>query len=242
MASFRLALRFLTVLPVPAPEMKPGALGRAAIWFPWIGLLLGGALALCYSVCSIFFPPLLTAALLVAVWAALTGGLHLDGVADCGDGFFASAPAERRLEIMRDPRVGAFGAVSLILLLLIKIIALASLPDRATAYGALLTAPTLARWMMLWMARQPAARAGGLGADFAQSLSLGALLAAALLPLASIVIFSGHAILAVCCAGVATLCVILLARNRLGGVTGDVLGFSVELAEVAALLAFAATV
>jgi adenosylcobinamide-GDP ribazoletransferase len=238
----RLALSFLTTLPVGAPSAPPGSLGRAAPWFPVVGLIIGAMLAAAWWGLGYVFSSVLGAVLLVALWAALTGGLHLDGLADCGDGLLAAVPPERRLEIMRDPRLGTFGGLSLFLFLLLKVFTVAALPASPLGYYALLLAPVLARWLILTVARQPSARPGGMGAAFGQGLTPVALAIAAVLP-AVLAIGGGWRGLG---AGVAALLVVLIvsrvARVRLGGVTGDVLGLAVELSELAVLLVFAAQV
>lgn len=236
MKSLALVLTFLTTLPVRLQAVRPGDLGRAAGWFPAVGLILGALLVVANWGLHWLFPPLLAAALGLAGWVALTGGLHLDGLADCGDGLLAAVAPERRLEIMRDPRKGTFGVVSLIIFLLLKWLALAAL---AQPY-ALLLAPVLARYALLWVARQRAARPGGLGAEFAHGLTRWTLLGAAIVPLALLVGGGARAGGAALAAGVVTVGVIGLARARLGGVTGDVLGLTVELVELAVLLVYAA--
>jgi adenosylcobinamide-GDP ribazoletransferase len=101
MGSLILALRFLTIIPVPGQESAgPSALGRAAWWFPVVGLLLGIGLAIVGRAADALFPPLVAAALVVTGWKAVTGGIHLDGLADCLDGLAGRDPA-RRLAIMR---------------------------------------------------------------------------------------------------------------------------------------------
>ena len=247
MKHLRLALSFLTTLPVRAEASGPAELGRAAAWFPFVGLVLGALLSIAHFLLSQTFAPLLAAAL----WAALTGGLHLDGLADCCDGLLASVAPERRLEIMRDPRTGAFGVIGLVLFLVLKILAVAYLlPLSSTRILPGLIAPftlatVLARWLILIVARQPSARPGGLGADFALGLTPLTLALAALIPLALIVglmfNFDGWRIIrAVLFAHLIAFAVIAFARARLGGVTGDVLGLTVELAELTVLLTFAA--
>ena len=129
MKRFRLAVSFLTIIPVRLQEpAHPGDLGRAAGWFPVIGVILGGLVAAAYHGFSLIFPPYLAAALAVAIWIGMTGGLHLDGLADCCDGLLNASSRERRLEIMKDPRLGTFGAIGLVLTIVLKIICLASLP------------------------------------------------------------------------------------------------------------------
>lgn len=234
-----LAVGFLTVLPAPQVPYQPGALGRAGRWFPAVGLLLGAILMGSHWLLSHLFPPLVTAGLTVTLWAGLTGGLHLDGVADCCDGLLAATTRERRLEIMRDPRTGAFAVVGLVLLLLLKVTALAALP---TATAPLLLAPTWARWLLLWVARQPLARPSGLGADFAAGLSSRSQGWALIAPL--LVLLSAPTLQtlgAVAAAVGMTWFIIRIAHKRLGGVTGDVYGLVVELSELSIVLICSAT-
>ncbi len=235
-----LAFGFLTILPVPQVDYQPGALGRAGHWFPTVGLVIGLLLSMAHWGLTHLFPPLLAAALTVTLWAALTGGLHLDGLADCCDGLLAAASRQRRLEIMRDPRTGAFAVIGLVLFLGVKIAALASVP---AALPVLTLAPTWARTLLLWVARQPVARPSGLGADFATGLTHHTFLWALLLPLILLLLFpSRYALIAlVLTAGVAWL-LIRIAHARLGGVTGDVYGLALELSELTVLLTFAARV
>ena len=239
-----LALGFLTAIPVRTPAPQPGGLGRAAIWFPLVGILIGAVLAAANYLLTFLFQPLIVAALLVTLWAALTGGLHLDGFADCCDGLLATAPRERRLEIMRDPRLGSFGVIGLTLFLILKVLALtfATLAAPLTHVLLLIFTPALARWLILPVALQPPARPGGLGADFAAGLSPIILGLAAIAPLGLILLGGWRFVIAAIVAHLIMLGIIVLARSRLGGVTGDVLGLTVELGELAVLLVFAANV
>jgi adenosylcobinamide-GDP ribazoletransferase len=257
MRRFRLALSFLTVLPVRiSGEFHPGDLGRAAGWFPWVGLLLGVILEAGKGLLDRFFPSLLAAAILTALWAGLTGGLHLDGLADCCDGLLAAVTPARRLEIMHDPRLGTFGGVGLILHILLKTLALAALapvvlergttlPSQAATgllpgpLAALLLAPTLSRWLLLPLGSQGMARPGGLGAEFSLGLKRSNIWLAALLPLALALLGGLRGLLAAALACLAAAGVARLARVRLGGLTGDILGLVVELAEMIVLLVFA---
>ncbi|MFN8444423.1 MAG: adenosylcobinamide-GDP ribazoletransferase [Caldilineaceae bacterium] len=236
MSSLFLALSFLTILPVPQVEFRPGALGQSARWFPLVGLLLGVILFTFHVAALYLFPPLLSATLTVTLWAVLTGGLHLDGLADCCDGLLAAVAPERRLEIMKDPRVGAFAAVGLVLFLLLKVSALASATD---ATAALLLAPALARWLLLLVTQQPMARPGGLGDEFGKNVANGTILQAAIVPLLIVLVFvSWQSILACGVAWLTTFLLIRAARKRLGGVTGDVFGLVVEVSELVVLLLF----
>lgn len=238
MNSLLFALGFLTSIPVRTPVPQPGELGRAGAWFPLVGLIIGAILAGAHIGLNQVFSPLLSAALLVALWAALTGGLHLDGLADCGDGLLAAVSRERRLEIMRDPRLGTFGGATLILHLLLKTFALASLP--VPAIIALLLAPSIARWAILIVAMQPAARPGGLGDAFKQGLSRPVYASAAIIPIVLIVLGGWRAIGAVALIHAAVWGIVRVTRSRLGGVTGDVFGLTVEVSELIVLLTCAA--
>ncbi len=232
---FWLATTFLTTLPAPNFGVPSAGLGLAGRWFPLVGLLIGLLLWGVQSVAQRFFPPTLVGAFVVLAWVVVTGGLHLDGLADCCDGLLATTSRQRRLEILRDPRVGSFGALGLILTLLLKVLAAGM-----AAPIALILAPVWARWLLLFAARQPQARPEGMGASFAAGVTPEVQIMAALLPLSLLFFGDGHALVA---AGLATgtmLALVRLARARLGGVTGDVYGLVVEVCEVVMLLIFVA--
>jgi adenosylcobinamide-GDP ribazoletransferase len=229
------AVGFLTVLPAPQIDFAPDRLGRSARWFPIVGLILGVLLFGADILLRSIFPDAVRAVLVVGIWAALTGGLHLDGLADCCDGFFAPVAPVRRLEIMSDPRLGTFGALGLFLHLALKIGALASLP-------ALLVVPVWARWFLLIAARQPAVRPGGLGAAFAAGLTPASFVVGLVAPLALLVLMGDiwRGVAASAAGAIACLAALRLAHARIGGVTGDVFGFVVELCEGTMLLLFVA--
>jgi adenosylcobinamide-GDP ribazoletransferase len=240
--SLILALRFLTLVPIPGREPEgPFALGRAAWWFRVVGLMLGGALAVAARATDALFPPLVAAALLVAAWKVATGGIHLDGLADSLDGL-AGRDAARRLAIMRDARVGVFGATGLSLLVLLAVTALAAL-SAPLRLRVLVLAPVIGRVAPLlvgaWLA--PATPGQGLGAAFAAGLSrwAGPVHVAAGCALAAWLLGIWGMAVAATAWGVALLAAVFVAR-RLGGVTGDVLGAVVEVAELGALLGAAA--
>lgn len=239
MSGFRLALGFLTVLPVPPAAYQPGGLGKSAGWFPVVGLLLGLLLTGAHVLAAHMVGVFPAAVLAVVLWAVLTGGLHLDGLADCCDGLLVSAPRARRLEILRDPRVGSFAVTGLVLALLLKTAAVYALP--AAAPG-LLLAPAWARWWILVAARRPAARPGGMGSSFAAGLTGRTLAAAAVLPLLLLAVgawWDLRSLFGAALSGLACLGVLRLAQARIGGVTGDVFGAVAELGEIAFLLGMA---
>jgi len=232
---FLLALQFLTRLPVQLTRpVTTQQLRLSVLYYPLIGLLLGGVLLGSAAVLS----PLSVAtqaAVVLALWVLLTGGLHLDGLADCADGWAGGfADKQRSLAIMQDPTVGALAVVMLILVLLLKWTCLQTMLVQQN-YSALWLAPLLGRCAILGlMLSTPYIRAGGLGSPLTNSLPRS---------LASWVLLIGGIIAIVADAAVPLLCAVLmllgvryLAMQRLGGVTGDVYGAAVELVEMAVLV------
>lgn len=235
------AVRFLTILPFPGMGLEGSdALGRSAGWFPVVGLALGGVLWVGDRLLSLLFPPVLATLLVLATWKLLTGGIHLDGLADSLDGMGGRDPAAR-LAIMRDSRVGVFGALGLVLALLLGLAALAELPNPLRA-RALLLAPAVGRLAPLLLSRtsSPATPGRGSGAAFILSVRTGALAGGA-----GVVAAAGAAVLwpwglvAAAAGTAAAWTLVRLLSRRLGGLTGDSLGAGVELGELGALLAFA---
>jgi len=241
MRSLRVAFGLLTTLPFRLPDdWSAGDSGRASVWYPFVGLVIGALTWLTWKAMMFFLPPLVASVVTLVIWVVLTGGLHLDGLADCCDGLFTSASVERRLEIMKDPRMGAFGVIGLILVLLLKSAALASLTP-ATSFGILLAA-SLARWCILPAALLPLARPSGMGADFAAGFRRSFVIWGAIIPLVIAIVLGADGILAVTAGLVSTVFVLWLAKSRIGGVTGDVFGMVVEVVETIVLLAFVAGV
>ena len=243
MSGLSLAVRYLTIVPVPGRhDHSLERLGRAAGWFPVVGLAIGVVLVAVEQITARLFPPLLAALLVVTAWKLMSGGLHLDGLADCLDSLVGRDPAHR-LTIMRDSRIGAFGVVGLILFLLLEITAFTELPA-SMRWRALLVAPAVGRAMPALVAGlfRPA-RVDGQGAAF--HAGLGRLSA----PVALIAAL-GIAVAALGAAGIAVVAVASLIavgfggfmRARLGGVTGDVLGAGIEAAELTVLLTVSAWV
>ncbi|MCG8557559.1 MAG: adenosylcobinamide-GDP ribazoletransferase [Proteobacteria bacterium] len=237
--SLLLAVGFLTGVPVRVARVSDQELARSMAFFPLIGAGLGGsAYALAWLLQGRLWPALI-GALLVTTLAVLTRGLHLDGVADTFDGLGAARgePA-RALEVMRDPHIGAHGATALVLVLSLKVLAVCELAH-AQRLTALVAAPALARWCIVPLAMAfPYARADGLGKPFQQyvgwlELAVATAACGLMLYLAgSPALLLPVAIAATLAAGFAT-----FAARRLRGLTGDVYGAVIELAETAFLLA-----
>lgn len=238
--SLFLAIGFLTVLPVRVKDAAMNEVVRAAMWFPFVGFFMGLALGIAHLVFLQFFAPLLAAALTVTLWITFTGGLHLDGLADCCDGLLVSASPERRLEIMRDPRVGAFGVIGLVLIIALKTLSISSID-----FGSLqifVLALSISRWLILIVAVQPQARVNGMSAEFARGITRRTILIAAIVPM--LLMIAGLVIWQVWVATIAAHAVMFLAirfaRARIGGVTGDVIGLTIEVSEAIILILFAA--
>jgi adenosylcobinamide-GDP ribazoletransferase len=201
-----------------------------------VGLIIGALTWLAWKGAMFAFPPLVTGIITLVVWVLLTGGLHLDGLADCCDGLFVSATAERRLEIMKDPHVGAFGVIGLILILFLKAAALASLTS-ISSVGILLAA-SLARWCILPAGLLPLARSSGMAADFKLGLQRSFIIWGAIIPLMITILLGIRGVFSALAGVGAAGLVLWFARSRIGGVTGDVFGLIVEVVETVALLVF----
>lgn len=244
-----LAVQFLTRLPVPVlarltPEQAADGLARAMAWLPPVGTLIGSATAATFIVAGQWWPPLLAALLALALEALLTGAFHEDAVADFCDAFGGTARSETALRIMRDSRIGSYGTLGLGLAVAMRVAAIVALPS-ALAVVAIVGAATLARLgAVLLAAILPPAQADGAAARMGSGMpprrvALALLLAApGLVPLA---ILRPTALLAALVA-IAVLLAWLarFLRARIGGSTGDCLGFAAYMAQLLVLLAAAA--
>lgn len=233
---FWLALMFLTRLPVPAqPAPEPEEVGRSAAAFPLAGAAVGLVLLL-VAVIAGDAGPELTAALVVTAWVAVTGALHLDGLADTADAWVGGqGDPERTLAIMKDTHAGPVGVAAVVLLLLVKYAALAS---GAVPWPALLVVPVLARaGLVALFLTTPYCRPGGLGEAMSAHLPPAAgWWAVGLCALAAALLLGWSGIGAVLVlAGLGYLYRLALVR-RIGGTTGDTAGAGVELAEAVLLV------
>jgi adenosylcobinamide-GDP ribazoletransferase len=229
---------FLTVLPLGMrAEPDEADLGRSAVFFVPVGLGIGLLVALAAALLGRVFPPLLAGTLAVAVWEGASGCLHLDGWADCCDALPGARSAARRLEILRDPRLGSFGGAGLTLVLLAKAAALASLLEGGRVGPALLLAPALGRAAMVGQAWAfPLARSEGLAFLFKRALGFEAVAATAA---SALLLSAGSGARGLLALGAGALLAGLFGRlavRRLGGLTGDVYGATCEMVELAVVL------
>ena len=233
MNGLRVSLGFLTVLPIgKRGELAPGGLGRSAGWFPSVGIVLGAILVLVWGIARWLFPQPLAAALVVLAWAMLTGGLHLDGLADSCDGLFGIGTRERRLQILGDQRLGAFGVIGLVLFLTLKVAVVAAMRHP----WPLILAPVLGRLAILHVAVRRPARPSGLANEFHSGLRRRAILTATLTAAMVSGVFASRGLLCFLLAALAAVCIGRYAERQVGGVNGDVLGMACEATELVVLL------
>jgi len=239
MNSFLLAVQFLTVIPLKIKGVSEKSLANSAAYFPLVGLLIGLVLLAINYFTSILNLPLLTSNIILVVsLVAITGGMHLDGLSDTADAFLSGKSRDEMLLIMRDPHIGVMGVLSIISALLLKIGLLVSL-SASNKLSALILICVLSRWaVVLVMFLFPYARKDGKAGVFIRgmnkeimALALGltclfAFIAGSFIGLALLLAASGFAYLFG-----------KFANRKIGGITGDTLGATIELTEVVVLLA-----
>ncbi len=252
----RAALGLFTIIPVRAgPEISRDQAARAVLWLPVVGVLLAvptAGVLLAVEAGGRSTPRLLlAAALAIGVLALLTGGLHLDGLADTADGLGSRRPRDEALAIMRRSDIGPFGVVALIIVLLVQITALAAVPPGWPGAAAVAAAVVTGRAAVVLATGPgaPAARPDGFGALVAGSASLPARIAAGAALLASVAAAglawgwpgSVRGAAAVLAGLLAADLLRRAATRRLGGVTGDVFGALIEVSSTTVLLVLALT-
>jgi adenosylcobinamide-GDP ribazoletransferase len=242
MRFYIIALQFLTIIPLPfTVRCEKEDLGRSTALFPLAGLTIGLLLAALNWLLAPWLARPLCDALLITALTAITGGLHLDGLADVCDGVAARGGRERFLAVMKDSQVGAVGAVGLVLALLLKWQALAAVPAELK-WQVLLLFPALARFgQVLTMTGARHARQDGLGVVFARGAGGTALFLAFVTVVSAGFYLLGlkgiTALVAVCLLTVAGR---TFFQRKLGGLTGDTIGCISELNEILALVVISA--
>jgi adenosylcobinamide-GDP ribazoletransferase len=237
----RLAIAFLTRIPAaPHRPVSTATLSRAAVWFPLVGVLVGGAMAGTRALAGLVLEPLPATVLALAAAVAVTGALHEDGLADCADAAGAHAGRERRLDILRDPRVGTFGALALVFAVLFAAAVLAPLGIADFARAAV-AGHVLGRWSAVVQARVVRTRARPGTGELLRPGLAGALLASALAA-ATVVAAVGprDAAAGFAVAAAVTAVASAGAVRAFGGATGDTFGATIKLVELATYATLAA--
>jgi adenosylcobinamide-GDP ribazoletransferase len=245
LAELPLAISFLTILPVidrrPASDETVAA---SFAWFPIVGFLLGAALVGEDWLLAHVFAQVIRSVLIVISLTIVTGAVHLDGLADTADALGAGRDCDRALEILRDSRVGTFGASAIFFDLTLKILALSTLAGHRR-FTALLLAPMLARWTLLLVASGlPYLRSSGAGSTLLanENKSLGSRTALVAVFTIVVMLTLGEWRASALATGFAIAIVFamrLFYRRWLGGVTGDLIGACGELVEIAVLVTMA---
>jgi adenosylcobinamide-GDP ribazoletransferase len=239
----RVGVAFYTRLPLPLAAVDGAALARASWCSPLVGALIGALSALAYWIANrLNLPPFVCATLAVGAGMLVTGCLHEDGLADTADGFGGGTTRERILEIMRDGRIGAFGTCALALALILRIGAIADLPNSALVAWALIGAHAMARaGLPLFMRLVPPARSEGLSASAGAPSNVGAWIAIVIgFVVLAIALGLRNALIATLLVLVGAVIMAWLTRRKIGGQTGDVLGALEQVGECLVLLTTAA--
>lgn len=235
------ALQFLTVIPVPASwGGGQGELRRSVWFFPVVGLILGGLLAALDAGLAGLLPVLPASAIVVLASILLTGGFHVDGLADTADGFMSSRPRERILEIMKDSRTGPMGVAAVVSVVILKVSLLSAVTGPLRGPAIILMAVAGRSAMVMVMSLLPYARPEGLAGVFTRERSILRAGWGLAFLLAACWLLAGPAGIP---AGIAALAGTVLAgaasRGKIGGFTGDTLGATCEIVEIMPLLAAA---
>ena len=232
------AIGLLTRLPVPVDGPAASARGAGAAWaYPLAGLVVAGCAGVAGTIAGwIGLPALLVAAIVLVAQVVLTGAMHEDGLADTADGLWGGWDRDRRLEIMKDSRIGAYGVIALILSLIIRWQALTVIIAAGIMWPALIAVAMFSRWAMVFnMWLLPHAREGGLSRAVGRP-------ATGTAQLAGVLSFAGSlglgvwAMLIGLIAPVAAFIIGQIAKAKIGGQTGDILGATQQLTEIALLL------
>jgi adenosylcobinamide-GDP ribazoletransferase len=232
------ALRFLTILPIPGlPPASERGIGRAIACFPLAGAVIGALLAGLGLGAGALWGADVRPVVLVVAWGVITAGLHLDGLSDTFDAVLSWRPRERKLEIMRDSRIGAMGALALIAVLALKATWLGTAGDGWLR--AVWLAPILGRWSdiygIFWF---PPARARGMGRDFqSQVRRADFIFATAATLLLALALAGARGLVALALVWIAAQLLAMWWTRDLGGLTGDTYGALCEISEVVALAA-----
>lgn len=243
MKKFLTALGFLTIIPVKYKLKGEEEFALSMVYFPLVGLLIGMILVFINFILNLIFPKIVVDALILIILIILTGSLHIDGFADTCDGFFSFKSKDEILNIMKDSRMGMFGLVGVISLILLKFASLYSLNYEAKSY-ALLLAPVFGRFAMVFITRIGKFAREGLGELYVKYINKKIVLITSLITVIITIIVS---LLLHRWKGIFIIPVVLLvciaiknySKKKIDGITGDVIGAAGELTETISFLFFA---
>jgi len=237
MKKILLALQFLTIIPIKVKSADDKEIADSLIYFPIAGLFIGLALAGINGLLGFFnFPRLATDVILIVSLIAITGGMHLDGLADTSDALLSVRNKDEMLKIMRDPHIGVMGVIGIVSILLLKIAFLFSLDPSLVPVGLILMC-VLSRWsLVLSLFLFPYARQEGKAKIFSEGINSRIFILAAIIAFVCALVTAGLRGLLIL--GIITLCACLINKlitKRIGGITGDTLGATGEINETLTL-------
>ena len=238
MKSVFAAIAFLTRVPVPgASGFNGDDVARAAKWFPFVGVLLGGVYSLAAFLLKNHLPAGVVAVLLVLLDVMFTGALHFDGLADTADGFGGGRNIEDILRIMRDHVIGSYGGVAMAILVALKVTSYAVILEHSNWLPALLVTPALGRWSILLLtATLPYARSSPSAISGMGRLSL--LWGTCVIAAATAAAMSARGLIAIVAVMFVSALFGFYCKRKIGGITGDTLGANLQLCESAVLLVY----
>ena len=243
MSHFLLALQFLTVIPLKIKESSEQKMADSVVYFPLIGLAIGLLLIVVNTLLSYLnFPNLTLNVILVVTLIIVSGGMHLDGLSDTADAFLSGKPKEEMLNIMRDPHVGVMGVLSLASIIFLKIALLFSV-NGSLRQEALILMCVASRWSVVpQMFFFPYARKEGKASAFIQGMTLKTfIISTVIVILCASLVWGIKGLITLLAAVVFVYIIGKLASSKIGGITGDTLGATIELTEVITLLSVCIT-
>ena len=239
MQYFLIALQFLTIFPVKIKsQIEEKSFGRSLVYFPVVGALIG-LIAISISLVFHFLPYLVNVALILIILIVITGGIHLDGFADTCDGFYGSRSKEKILEIMRDSHIGTMGVIALVCLLLLKFTLLLNLPG-GSLWRAVIAMTMFSRWSQVaacCFSRY--SREEGKAKNFIVHAGRKEFFIGGLVTVISLILIMKIKGLSLFLLSLAVIFLfITYAKRKIGGMTGDTIGATSEIAEVAVIFFF----
>ena len=237
--NFLISLQFLTIINIKTDTpIDEKSFGKSVIFFPLIGAFIGVLLVIISRLTSAFLPVSVSDAIVLAVLILVTGGLHIDGFADTVDGFAGGKNKDDILRIMKDSRIGTFGVVGIVMLLLTKYLSIYSLQEDIK-YFILIAMPVIGRWSVLPMGLffKYARIDGGTGKIFAESIRLKELIIGTVIVLSIIIpLFRLNGFLMLAVIFIVTLLIGRYSKRKINGITGDVFGATIEINELIILI------